>query len=85
MVPDHHREELVLLLLSRLEGPLDADSIAATYDTPVDGWAETLAALEADGYVEQVEDGLYALTAKGETATVTRGSNRDGVRHSGVS
>ena len=81
MVPDKHREELVLLVLSRVEMPLDATSIAATYDTPVAGWTDALEALEAEGYVAEIDDGLYQLTTEGETATLSRGSKRHTLAH----
>ncbi len=77
MVTDCHREELVLVLLSSVAIPLDAQSVAATYDTPVEDWEAAFARLERDGYVEHVGDGLYRLTTAGKTAALPRGASRN--------
>lgn len=75
MVTDRHREELVIVLLSSVGVPLDAKSVAATYDTPVEEWEAAFDRLERDGYVEYVGNGLYRLTPAGKTAGRSRGSS----------
>lgn len=73
MATDLHRDELLLVLLANADIALDATSVAATYDTSVEGWRESLRRLEAQGLVEPMGDGLYALSAEGKEQVAPRG------------
>lgn len=73
MVSEPHREEVVLVLLSSVEIPLDAQSIATRYGTSVEQWSETLERLERNGYVRDVGDGLYRITPQGRAKIRPRG------------
>ena len=73
MASNVHREEVLLVVLANSDIALDADSIAATYDTPVDEWRDSFRRLERKGLVEPLGDGLYALTAEGEKQVAPRG------------
>lgn len=73
MVSELHREEVVLVLLSSVEIPLDAQSIATRYGTSVEEWAETLDGLERKGLVRDVGEGLYRITAQGRSTIESRG------------
>lgn len=73
MVSELHREEVVLVLLSSVEIPLDAQSIATRYGTSVEEWAETLDGLERKGLVRDVGDGLYRITTQGRSKIESRG------------
>lgn len=74
MATDLHREEVLLVLLANAGIALDAESIAATYHTPVVEWRRSFRRLEQKGLVTAVENGLYALTAAGEKEVAPRGS-----------
>ena len=73
MVSELHREEVVLVLLSTVEIPLDARSIATRYGTSVEEWDETLCQLERKDLVRDVGDGLYRITAQGRSKIESRG------------
>lgn len=85
MVSEPHREEVVLVLLSSVEIPLDAQSIATRYGTTVEEWVETLDALERSGHVRDVGNGLYAITEKGRSAIEPRGGPTRADRRPGPS
>lgn len=68
-----HREEILLVVLAATEIPLDPESIAATYDTPVAEWRIALQRLRHRGDVEEVGDGLYRLTKAGQEKAQPRG------------
>lgn len=73
MATDLHREEVLLVLLANAGIALDAESIAATYDTPKVEWRRSFRRLEQMGLVATVDVGLYALTPEGEKEVAPRG------------
>lgn len=74
MTTNSYRGEMLLVLLSENGIPLDPESVAATYNTPVEEWQATFDRLEENGDIEQVADGLYYLTRTGQNKTFLRGS-----------
>lgn len=66
MASNERREELVLGILAQTGVPLDPESVAATYDTPLENWESVFERLESTGDVERVGDGLYRLTIFGQ-------------------
>lgn len=79
MSPKVHRDEVLLVLLAKVEIPLDPESVAATYDIPLVEWKTTFEQLEDDGDIEHVEDGLYQLTSNGREKLRVRGSSKSSV------
>lgn len=74
MSTNQHREEFLLILLGNAGIALDAESIAATYDTSIDEWQAPMNRLSQRGLVEPLGDGLYSLTSEGEEAVAPRGA-----------
>lgn len=73
MVSNVHRDEMLLVVLAATDIPLDPESVAATYDTPVEDWRVALERLEGRGDVEEVGNGLYRLTHSGREKARPRG------------
>lgn len=71
-----HREEMLLVVLAATEIPLDPESVAATYDTPVEEWRVAVRRLESQGDVKEVGNGLYRLTKSGQEKARPRGTGR---------
>lgn len=70
------RDLVALVVLAETDIPLDAESLAVTYDTPVAEWRAALERLEAAGDVREVDEGLYQPTDAGRNRVLMRGSDR---------